>query len=87
MKKLYLNYCVLLFLVLAGLSAMAQNRVTLSGTVLEAQSTPLAGATVVVIGTTLGGVADDEGQFSFQASLEAGEYQLKATYLSYAADV
>ncbi len=53
---------LLIVLVIAMNNAMAQRTVT--GTVVDESETPLPGVTVVVKGTTIGTVTDNEGNFS-----------------------
>ena len=52
------------------------------GTVTDTESTPLAGADVVVQGTELGSAADAVGAYSID--LEAGTYTLTASSIGYA---
>ena len=54
----------------AGYVAMAQNNVTVSGTVVDEFGEPILGAGVVVKGTTIGTTADFDGNFSL--SIPAG---------------
>lgn len=43
---------------------------------------PLAGANVILVGTSIGAVADFDGNFSI-SNVPAGSYSLKATYIGY----
>ena len=47
-----------------GYAALAQNNVTVSGTVIDENGEPVLGAGVVVAGTTIGTTADFDGKFS-----------------------
>ena len=49
---------------LGGYAALAQNNVTVSGTVVDENGEPILGAGVVVKGTTTGTTADLDGRFS-----------------------
>ena len=66
-------------LLLAGLSALAQNK-TISGTVLDERQIPLPGATVVVTGTNAYAITDVDGKFSLQA---AQGQEVTVAYLGY----
>ncbi len=62
--------------------AAAQETFTIRGTVLSAtDQAPLAGARVVIRGTTLGTVTDAGGAYTLQARVSPGEYTLVATLL------
>lgn len=56
--------CLLMSLI-GILSAAAQNR-KVSGQVLDSMDEPLAGVTVMVSGTTNGGMTDIDGKFTLQ---------------------
>lgn len=60
MKKLFL---LLAAIITFASAALAQNQ-TVSGTVTSADGDPLAGATVMGVGTSLGGVTDIDGEFT-----------------------
>ena len=78
MKKRYYLLLLILGALLPGLLS-AQN-VAIEGTVTDENGNPLAGAVVVRKGTSLGGVTDENGRFSLNAS--AGS-TLTVTYLGY----
>lgn len=62
--------------------AAAQETYNISGTVVDAASaSPLAGARVVVRGTTLSTVTDAAGAYTLRARVSPGEYTLVATQL------
>ncbi|MCS7083133.1 MAG: TonB-dependent receptor [Bacteroidetes bacterium] len=62
----------------------AQDRARLEGQVREAESgRPLAGATVLVLGTPWGSAADREGRYAI-AGLPAGSYRVRFSFLGYA---
>ena len=89
MNKLFYNYSSLLLLLLAmNVSAADRDQgqsqeITISGTVAEDNGSPMPGTTVQITGTTFGGITDADGNFRFNASLESGEYELKASFVSF----
>ncbi len=66
MRKLVTAFLVLLFLQLSH-TAFAQER-TISGTVVSGDNTPVAGASVIIKGATIGTHADANGNFTIKAS-------------------
>lgn len=70
-----------LLLTSAALSLQAQTRNQVSGRVTDAAGEPLVGATVVVVGTTIGTTTDIDGNYAINAPA-AG--QLKFSYIGYA---
>ena len=72
----------LLMSVMGFLSVAAQNR-TVSGLVVDTMDEPLAGVTVMVTGTTNGGMTDIDGKFSLQ--VPAKEIQLSFSYVGFQA--
>ena len=58
---------IALMFVLATSSAIAQTQTKISGTVTDAESKPLKGATVSVKGTTKATITDESGNFSLSA--------------------
>lgn len=75
--------CSLLFALGNGLYAQ-QGSATFSGTVTDAANgTPIAGASVYIENTTYGADTDFDGNYSFTAQLESGEYTLVTSYLGY----
>ncbi|AII51606.1 SusC/RagA family TonB-linked outer membrane protein [Hymenobacter sp. APR13] len=71
-----------ILLVLLPLLSQAQNR-AISGRVLDAQSNPLPGVTVVVTGTTIGTSTGADGRFELQAPPTATT--LNISYVGYSA--
>lgn len=55
---------LMLFLTIAGFSASAQ----VSGSVMDSEGEPLTGATVMVVGTSIGTSADIDGNFTINAT-------------------
>ena len=80
MKRLIL---FMLSLLLISGSAMAQQRITVSGTVIDAQGEPIIGASVVEKGTTTATTTDINGRFTF--SVSAANATVAITYLGYKA--
>ena len=74
MKKLFL----LLAALITTITVMAQNQ-TVSGTVTSADGEPLAGATVLGVGTTIGTATDVDGNFTL--SLPAKVKKLHVSYV------
>ena len=74
MKKLFL----LLAALITTITVMAQNQ-TVSGTVTSADGEPLAGATVMGVGTTIGTATDVDGNFTL--SLPAKVKKLHVSYV------
>ena len=76
-KKIVLS--VMMVLAAGCLALVAQNR-QISGTVTGADGAPIAGATVVVDGTTIGTTTDAAGRFSLSAPIDA---QLSVSFIGY----
>jgi outer membrane receptor protein involved in Fe transport len=55
---------------------------TLTGTVTDATSKPLAFANVVLLGTTLGNMTDSDGKYTIQ-NVPVGTYNVKVSFLGY----
>ena len=64
MKKIFVSIALMLSIVML---ALAQNNVTVTGTIVDEAGEPLIGAGVVVKGTTNGTTTDIDGAFSLQA--------------------
>ena len=64
MRRLILS---LLLPALLCLTAVAQNRITVQGSVTDEEGQPVPGVTVLVENTVTGSVTDDQGRFSIQA--------------------
>jgi iron complex outermembrane receptor protein len=78
MKQLTLS---LLSLLLVCSSVMAQQRTTVSGTVVDAQGEPVIGASVVEKGTTTATMTDIDGKFTLPVS--ATEATVVVSYLGF----
>ena len=68
---------IVLFMVTTGLFAQS-----VMGTVFDANSRPLEGANVVLVGTDLGDTANDSGAYAM-IDVPAGTYDLKASFIGY----
>jgi len=68
---------IVLFMVTTGLFAQS-----IMGTVYDANSRPLEGANVVLVGTDLGDIANDSGAYAM-ISVPAGTYDLTASFIGY----
>ena len=68
---------IVLFMVTTGLFAQS-----VMGTVYDANSRPLEGANVVLVGTDLGDTANEAGAYSM-ISVPAGTYDLTASFIGY----
>jgi TonB-linked SusC/RagA family outer membrane protein len=80
MKQLIL---AMLSLLLISGGVMAQQRATVSGTVVDAQGEPVIGASVVEKGTTTATATDIDGKFTL--SVSAADATVVITYLGYKA--
>ncbi len=74
---------VLFFLLFLPLLVYAGTTGKIKGKVTDLQTgEPLIGANVIVVGTSFGAATDIKGEYSV-SNLDAGVYELKATYLGY----
>ena len=69
------------FICLLPAGSMAQNKVTLSGKVIDQHGTPVAQATIAVENTTSGTYTDDRGQYSLQVA--PGKHTFVVSFLGY----
>ena len=74
---------LLLAIALLNLTALSQPALTYSGKIINSQSQPVSGATIVVLNTSLASVSDSDGNFSINA-IRAGNYTLYITSVGYA---
>ena len=79
--KIKLPFCSLLVICL--FSASAQQLYTFSGKINDANSSPLAGASVYLLNTNRGTATDDQGSFSFK-NLAPGNYIMQVSAIGYA---
>ncbi|WP_162052912.1 carboxypeptidase-like regulatory domain-containing protein [Pontibacter pamirensis] len=67
LRYLFVSICA--FLLLCCIPAHAQKSIRLSGTVVEPdRTTPVPGATIVKVSTSLGVLSDEQGQFKIDVS-------------------
>lgn len=81
MKKQVQLLIALVSVMLLGGGAFAQG--VLKGKVIDSQNLSLPGANVILQGTTIGSVTNQNGEFTI-VNLEAGSYEVVVTYLGYA---
>lgn len=75
---------ILPIILLVFLAKMAHSQGSVSGSILDTESSePLIGATVMLEGTRIGSIADLEGNY-FLKNIPAGDYTLKFSYVGYA---
>ncbi len=78
-KIIYLGFAVAVLFGAASSDALAG---TIRGNVLGQDNTPLLGASVLVLGTAKGDVANEEGEFVI-SDLSPGEYTIRASTVGY----
>ena len=72
---------LLLVMLLLALGAYAQT--TVSGNVNDENGKPVPGANIVIVGTTVGAIADFDGKFTLQTS-EVPPFELRVSSIGYA---
>jgi len=82
MKKIK-NILSLLLLICMFLPAMAQQRRTVTGVVVDEESEPVVGASISVPGTTIGTTTDINGKFSL-ANMPDNQKTIQISYIGYA---
>lgn len=78
LRTMLLWFCALLFV---AANAQAQNA-TLSGTLTDENKEGLIGASILIVGTSLGTVTDFEGNFTI-TEIPPGTYPVKFSYIGY----
>jgi outer membrane cobalamin receptor len=77
----------IIFLMLSTLPVYAQDTNTVKGIVEDVETKePIAGANVLVLGTSLKAVTDDHGHYSIY-NLRDGIYDIKASHVAYATEI
>jgi len=71
------------FLIVSTFTAYSQRKSGFSGKVINARSSPLAGATIHLLNSDQGTIADNSGNFSFQG-LTPGKYSVEVSSVGYA---
>ncbi|MFA6653674.1 MAG: TonB-dependent receptor, partial [Candidatus Delongbacteria bacterium] len=74
---------VLMMITLFATILFSQTTGKIKGVVLDEQGDPLPGANIVVVGTTWGAEADEDGYY-YIIGVRAGTYTLKAEFVGYA---
>lgn len=80
MKKLVLTLIALVSISLLSSGVYAQG--ILKGKVIDSQNLSLPGANVILKGTTIGSVSNQNGEFSI-LNLASGSYEVEVSYLGY----
>ncbi len=80
LSSLKKNFLILTFLSITGIITSQEGRI--SGRVMGIDSSSVSGATIVIKGTTLGAVTDQEGIYHF-SKIKPGTYTLRAALLGY----
>ncbi len=81
MQKQLLTLIALVSMTLLGSGVFAQG--VLKGKVIDSQNLSLPGANVILQGTSIGSVTNQNGEFTI-VNLNAGSYEVVITYLGYA---
>lgn len=76
-----ITWLLFTFICLLPAGSMAQNKVTLSGKVIDQHGTPVAQATIAVENTTSGTYTDDHGKYSLQVT--PGKHTFVVSFLGY----
>ncbi|HSR18824.1 MAG TPA: carboxypeptidase-like regulatory domain-containing protein, partial [Ignavibacteriaceae bacterium] len=79
MKKSLLS---LFIFILSASILKAGNTGKIAGKIVDENNEPLPFANIIVIGTTLGGTSDEDGNY-FIINISPGTYTLKASYVGY----
>ncbi len=75
----------LLFMIVCNITLAQATQYSFTGNVTdEGNGSPIPGASIFIANTTIGTVTDFDGNYSFKATLESGDYTLVTSYLGYA---
>lgn len=77
---------VLLALVVLPVMLLAQTAGKLTGIVSSADGTPLAGANIVLDGTSMGAATDEDGRY-YILNVPVGRYSVRADYIGYKSSI
>ncbi len=91
MEKISVKHCkilsrsvVFLTLMASALSFAQTSEYSFSGTITDSSNgAPIPGASVFINNTSVGGVTDFDGKYSFNSNMANGNYQLKVSYLGF----
>lgn len=78
--KSFLKFFLLIMLLMTGTSAVFA-QITVTGKVFDTEKNPVAGANVVITGTTIGVVTDVDGKFSLP--VPAGAHTLTVSFIGF----
>ena len=79
---MFKRFVFLFFVIIYSSIAIAQTGIIRGKIVDASNGEVLIGATVVVVGTTTGAVADLDGNFSLE-NLDEGDIEIKASFIGY----
>ena len=68
MNSFFKQYLLVIGLLLVSLSAMAQNKMMISGKVIDESGEPLPGVAVIVSGSSSATITDIDGRYSISAA-------------------
>jgi len=77
-KTIYLSICILLL----PMTLFAQTSGKISGSIASSDGTPLVGANVIVVGTSLGSASGSDGNY-YILDVPTGTYSVRADYIGY----
>ena len=86
MKRHIAKTPIVLFLILWSINISAQNKYTITGTVIDCHEEPISYASVVLSDNSkilAGRVTDDKGRFSLQVNSSANELELSIEFIGY----
>lgn len=83
MIKKFTTFIIFITLVLGSSIAFSQTTGSIGGVITDANgNAPLVGATIKVVGSNMGAVTDDNGEYVI-INIEVGTYTLEASYIGY----
>ena len=77
-KTICLSICILLL----PMTLFAQTSGKISGSIASSDGTPLVGANVIVVGTSLGSASGSDGNY-YILDVPTGTYSVRADYIGY----
>ena len=86
MKRHIAKTPIVLFLILWSINISAQNKYTITGTVIDCHEAPISYASVVLSDNSkilAGCVTDDKGRFSLQVNSSVNELELSIEFIGY----
>jgi TonB-dependent starch-binding outer membrane protein SusC len=85
--KWYSKIMLLGLILLSLFTSAAFAQVKISGKVTDSKGSAIAGASVVLRGTSFGAPTDSQGEYSFSAKVKPGNYFVEISYNSYKTEV